>query len=238
MWSWVRFLTETFYFQNQRQNRCTYFEIKRYLGNSCLVMYGNGRDDNDYGRYPRVGTVEFTAAAMTVMLLLLSFADAATTVTASAMTGFCGRASGFLRTRVRLVRACARLSLQLWKAGGNSTESADLIPSRNHSCPNIVLHPSSTASGTTASHPDYFFVDWISFWISELTEIYLSVTEMDCLLDCLLDSSTDFAGLKSELDWYIFCTDFWLGELTEMNLNVTETGLKLTYWITVLIFCI
>ena len=39
-------------------------------------------------------TVEFTAAAMTVMLLLLSFADAATTVTASAMTGFCGRASG------------------------------------------------------------------------------------------------------------------------------------------------
>ena len=47
-------------------------------------------------------TVVFTAAAMTVMLLLLSFADAATTVTASAMTGFCGRASGFLR-------ACARL---------------------------------------------------------------------------------------------------------------------------------
>ena len=41
-------------------------------------------------------TVEFTAAAMTVMLLLLSFADAATTVTASAMTGFCGRASGLI----------------------------------------------------------------------------------------------------------------------------------------------
>ena len=58
MRSWVRFLTETFYFQNQRQNRCTYFEIKRYLGNSCLVMYGNGRDDNDYGRYPRVGISE------------------------------------------------------------------------------------------------------------------------------------------------------------------------------------
>ena len=87
-------------------------------------MYGNGRDDNDYGRYPRVGISEDRCVygrrddCDAVALKFRGrrddrYRERYDRFFADVRPAFCVRAPGFLRTRVRIVRACARLSLQL-----------------------------------------------------------------------------------------------------------------------------